>query len=352
MQQRLGQIGDYWLSKRPGSDRWCRTWYDADARQTKRVTLGTGDFPEAQLRLADWVLTNARMDQQRARDVPLAQVLVRYWHRKGKGLASAEMTRVALGYWSEFWGEAMVPDALPARQRDFIAWLRDRRVPPLSDGYIKRILTVGKAALNDAYKEGEIDAVPYVLPGEDSPPQDLVFSEAQSADLWKAATLPHERMMLALLYGTLARPEAALGLHREFVDFDRRLLAQNPPGRKQTKKHRPTVPVCDFLLPWLASAPPGPLVAWQGKEIGSFKTAWRKMRERAGLPVEAVPKTIRHTVATELRASGVPEAEIQGFLGHRAFGGKTEIYAKYRPDYLGEASAAVDAYMARIGVAF
>ena len=227
-------------------------------------------------------------------------------------------------------------------------WLREQRTPPLSDGYIKRILTVGKAALNDAYKEGELSAAPYVIPGEDAPAKDLVLSVAQSAALWDAAKQPHERMMLALLYGTLARPEAALALRREYADLDRRLLTTNPPGRKQTKKYRPVVPVGDFLLPWLESAPAGPLVAWRGKPIDSFKTAWRRMRGDAGLPKEAVPKTIRHTMATELRAAGVPEAEIQGFLGHRAYGGKTEVYAKYRPDYLGAAVAAIDGYMARV----
>ncbi len=348
MQERVGQIGDYWLSKRPGSDKWCRTWYDPVARQTKRASIGTSDLQAAQLKLAEWVVAHATMGRQAARDVALGQVLVRYWHRKGKDLASAEVTKIALGYWSEFFGEATVTEVTAARQREFIVWLAGQRTPPLSPGYIKRILGIGKAALNDAYKEGELDTVPYILPGEDGEPNDLVLTLEQSVAVWRAAELPHERMMLALLYGTLARPEAALALRREFVDFDRRLLTQNPPGRKQTRKYRPVVPVCDFLLPWLADAEPGSLVTWRGKPIASFKTAWRKMRDRAGLPKEAVPKTIRHTMATELRAAGVPEAEIQGFLGHRAYGGKTEVYAKYRPDYLGHAVQAIDAYMLRL----
>ncbi|ODT97482.1 MAG: integrase [Rhodanobacter sp. SCN 67-45] len=157
-------------------------------------------------------------------------------------------------------------------------------------------------------------------------------------------------MYLALAYGTLARPEAILGMHRSFADLDRRLLNQNPPGRRQTKKHRPTVPICDFLLPWLKQAGDGPLVQWRGREIASFKTAWRKMRAAAGLPPGTVPKVIRHTMATHLRASGVPEAEIQGFLGHKAYSGKTEVYARYRPDYLGQAAAAIDGYMTALRV--
>jgi integrase len=346
MQERPGEIGDYWLSKRPGSQQWCRTWYDGRARQTKRASLGTDDFQTAKVALAEWYVKHGRIANQQPQDVPVEQVFVRYWHRIGKHLASAEMTNIALAYWSEFFAGRTVSELTKVEQRKFVEWLSNggQRSP----GYIKRILGVGAAALNDAHKEGEILSVPYILPGEDSPARDRVLTLDESAALWLATELPHERMMLALLYGTLARPEAALDLRRESVDFGRWLLAQNQPGRKQTKKYRPTVPVAGFLRPWLEAAPAGPLVVWRGKPIKSFKTAWRKLRSRAWLGADVVPKTIRHTMATELRAANVPEAEIQGFLGHRAFGGKTEVYAKYRPDYLGEATAAIDGYMARV----
>jgi len=50
-------------------------------------------------------------------------------------------------------------------------------------------------------------------------------------------------------------------------------------------------------------------------------------------------------MATHLRAENVPEVGIQEFLGHSAYSGKTEVYARYRPDYLGQAVAAIDGYM-------
>ena len=350
MQERPGQIGDYWLTKRPGSQQWCRTWYDARTRQTRRASLGTDDFQQGKLKLWEWFAEYGRLGKQAPQDTPLAQVLVRYWEQHGKHLASAEQIKLSLRYWTEYWGEATVAEVTKARQREFVKWLHASGEKPRSDGYVKRILTDGKSALGWAWKEGEIESSPFILPGKDSPPRERILTVAESAALWAATEQPHERMMLALLYGTLARPEAALALRREFVDFTRWLLAQNPPGRAQTKKYRPTVPVAGCLRQWLQDAPAGPLVTWRGKEIASFKTAFRKMRERAGLGMDVVPKTIRHTMATELRAANVPEAEIQGFLGHKAYGGKTEVYAKYRPDYLGEAVAAIDGYMARVRV--
>jgi integrase len=348
MQGRLGQIGDYWLSKRPGSEQWCRTWYDATTRQTRRASLGASDFQAAQIALAGWVVQHARLGKQEPQEVPLEQVLVRYWHRIGKDLKSSDTVEIALSYWSSFFAGATVAEVTRERQRGFIAWLRARRVPPLSDGYIRRILGIGAAALNDAHREGEIGAVPYIDLPNDAPARDRVLTLAESQAIWDAARLGHERMFLALAYGTLARPEAVLELSRASVDFERRLLAQNPPGRKQTKKYRPVVPVCDFLFPWLEQAPEGPLVAWKGKPIASFKTAWRAIRRRSGLGPDVVAKTIRHTMATELRAAGVPEADIQGMLGHRAYGGKTEVYAKYRPEYLKDATQAIDRYMGRL----
>ncbi|HEY9145624.1 MAG TPA: site-specific integrase [Thiobacillus sp.] len=348
MQERPGQIGAFWLSQQRGSDKWYRTWYDPDTRQTRRKTLGTSDFQEAKLKLWEWFARKGHMPEQQPQEASLDMVLVRYYQQHAIDLPSAEMAKIALRYWSDFFGGCTVSEVTPARQREFIAWLREGG---RSDGYIKRILNVGKSALNRAYREGEIASVPFVLPGSDGEARDRVLTVGESAALWRAAKLPHERMMLALLYGTLARPEAALALRKEFYDPERRLLTQNPPGRRQTKKYRPVVPVGEFLRPWLENAPPGPLVAWHGKPIASFKTAWRKMRAEAGLEQAVVPKTIRHTMATELRAAGVPEAEIQGMLGHRAYSGRTEVYAKYRPDYLGAAVRAVDAYMARVLVA-
>ncbi|MBS0556757.1 MAG: tyrosine-type recombinase/integrase [Proteobacteria bacterium] len=146
----------------------------------------------------------------------------------------------------------------------------------------------------------------------------------------------------------MSRPEAILDLKREMVDFDRRLFDTNPKARIQTKKHRPVVPVVDELLPWLEYAPNGYLVRWRNQPIQSFKTAWRAIRRRARLGADVYAKTIRHTMATELRAAGVPEAEVQGFLGHRAYTGSTEIYAKYRPDYLGKAAGVVNSYLLRL----
>ena len=61
------------------------------------------------------------------------------------------------------------------------------------------------------------------------------------------------------------------------------------------------------------------------------------------------PTRVRHALATELRARGVPEWECAGWLGHSTPYRTTEIYARFRPDYLSQARAAIDAWVKEIG---
>jgi hypothetical protein len=88
--QRPGQIGEYWLSKKPGreghNDTWCRTWFDERARQTRRLSLGTTDFQEASLLLANWVVANARPQKAAANEVLIDTILLNYWNDYAKDL--------------------------------------------------------------------------------------------------------------------------------------------------------------------------------------------------------------------------------------------------------------------------
>lgn len=47
-------------------------------------------------------------------------------------------------------------------------------------------------------------------------------------------------------------------------------------------------------------------------------TAWRTMLRAPGLPDGYIPKTIRHTVITEMRRKGVPPEQILVLVGHRS----------------------------------
>jgi len=344
---RTGQIGGYWLSHRPNSkDIYCRTWYDPATRQTRRASLGTTDFQEAERKLIDWVARNQNLRDERPEDMPLETALVRYFEKQAKGSASETQVRIALRFWSDYFPRNVISELTPERIEAFIGWLREKGH---SNGYINRTLAAGRAALRRAEKRQEVRSVPFIEQLPPGDPRDIRLSMDEAAALFDACQEPHILMFLMLTFNTLSRPVALLELDKSQVDFENRLIELNPPGRKQTKKYRPTVPITGTLLPWLEKAEQGPLVAYWGRPIKSVRRGFNAVRDAAGLSKDVSPYAIRHTMAIELRKRGVPPWEVQGILGHKQGGYRTtEIYAKYDPDYLSKSAEAIDDYMNEI----
>ena len=373
-----GRIGDYWLSKRPNSAMWCRTWFDAASRQTRRASLGTDDFQRAQVELARWYAANGTIQDAAPETLPLATILVRYWEHQAKHLKSADQARHALRKWTDHFGEATVQEITPARIRDF---RRALEAQGLSAGYVRRTLAVGAAALNRAVKEGEITRAPHVQLPREGEPRERILSRDEARLLFRAAEPDHLRLYLVLAFATGARPSAILELTTFQLDHRAGLIRLNPPGRPQDKKRRPTLPMIEAVRPILRDLPPGPVIQFNGKPLASIRTAFRQMKRNARricrrdgarlalslwrdgrradawkavqdarAAAEALddisPYTIRHTVATEMRAAGVPLWEVAGWLGHSTGYKTTERYAKYGADYLGQAASAVQDYLA------
>ena len=149
------------------------------------------------------------------------------------------------------------------------------------------------------------------------------------------ADLPHVWLYCALAFGTGARPAALLELTREQCDFEGGVIHLNPKGRRQNKKHRPSIPMASFLVPLLRPLPPGALIRFNGRPLKSIRMPIERVRERAaamGGPamLEVSAYTLRHTVATELRGRSVQPWELAGFLGHSTGYRTTEMYAKNR----------------------
>ena len=97
------------------------------------------------------------------------------------------------------------------RQMEVVRKLRGQGY---ADGTIKRAMGAVKAAVNFAWKNGELDRpVPFgTLP--EGQPRERVLSIEELAALWDATEPPHLQMFVMLLLGTAARPEAILQLTR------------------------------------------------------------------------------------------------------------------------------------------
>jgi integrase len=183
-----------------------------------------------------------------------------------------------------------------------------------------------------------VPKVPAVPDKFRSPPRDLVFTREQMGAIigYSAYHIEALRFIL-LMMGTLCRPEAALAMDpaRQYRS-DVGVLDLHPASWPRTKKHNAELPVIPELKPWLDAWAANP-----HEPVLSRKVWWRTLRKNLGLPAQAEPKTIRHTVATRMRTMRVPFNEIETALGHLVLKRTSRVYAKYDPDYLLNVSKAL-----------
>ena len=339
--ERIGQIGDYWLSQRPNSTAWCRTWFDGTSRQTRRASLGTDDLEAACIALARWVTLHGHRAAQKPSETLMGDVFARYMEKHGQHTVGAGVQRRNLFLALERMQEGLTFSEFTLDAQ--FALTRRMEADGYQPGTVKRVVGAVKAAVQWAWKNGELEQPIPFLSVQDGAPRERVMTIQEIADLWDAAEQEHLRMFILLLLATTGRPAAVLQLTREQCDLDRGLIDLNPPGRVQTKKRRPVVSMPDFLRGWIEQAQPGPLVCFRGRPVVKINKTWRVARDAAGLDDAVVPYTIRHSIATELRGRGVPELELAGLLGHSMPNFRTTgRYAKYAPNHLSAAKASLD----------
>lgn len=375
------RIGRHRLSWQRGGSSFYATWWDAEARRTRRASLGTADPERAVLALAEFALTHDQPRNAPPAEVFLSQVLAPYLEQHSDHRPSAVQARIAAGQLLDFWGDAAtLADLTAARQRAFIRHQRAQRGHAPST--ISRTLSVLSAALGRARKEGLVIAVPQVLlsPHEiaellDAPAKEqerrLTVAEiarfldaipARSEHLWRFAVLAIH---------TLARPDALTDLRPAQLDTELGLLRLNPPGRRQTKKRRPTIPVTEGLARWLAlwearadryvyvggATTAAGAARSQPRPVANLKRGVRAAAIGAGLQAEhewddtrtVTPYTLRRSMARLLRARGVPMADTAAWLGHSLRGmATTEEYADVDPAFLQTPRAAIDALAVEI----
>jgi hypothetical protein len=152
------QVGEWWLSQRSGSPAWYATFYDQTAKRTRRVSLGTDDFEQARQTLLERYLEEHRPQNAPPETVALADIVLDYYKAHGAQARSAGSIRTSCGYWVDFFGDATIAEATkPPRLEAFVAHLTGQG---FATAYVQRILGVGKAALQRAWRRGRLRARP------------------------------------------------------------------------------------------------------------------------------------------------------------------------------------------------
>lgn len=340
--QRLWEFGEQWVTDRPNTTSLYRAWYDAAARKVRYASLNTPNLEEAKRQLAAYILQHEAMPKQAPAGIELEALLDRYMLQHGNGTAAARSAKAAVGMWKRHFGTgALVSDVGNESCKAMIAiWRKEGR----SDGTIARYLGVGRAAFARAVRHEELTFSPVVPSVTSTAEFGHVATTEEMAAMLQAINQDHLWRYCLIRIGTACRDDAARDLGAPQVDFAHELIKLNPDGRAQTKKRRPTLKLVPTLSQALQEA--GPLdryVALHGKPQAEIRAVWHATRIRAGLPPYFLPKILRHTMATHLRAAGVPEWEAQGWIGHRS-GGTSERYAKFRPEFMAASAAATEGY--------
>ena len=157
-----------------------------------------------------------------------------------------------------------------------------------------------------------------------------------------------DRALLELLYGTGARISEAVGLAVDDLDRGQATVRLAGKGGKER-----VVPVGSYALraveDYLVRARPALAAQGRGTRGGplflnvrggalSRQSAWAILRsaaERAGLPEEVSPHTLRHSFATHLLDGGADVRVVQELLGHASVT-TTQVYTLVTVDKLRE----------------
>jgi integrase len=174
------------------------------------------------------------------------------------------------------------------------------------------------------------------------PPKDRYITREECQALIDAAELPHIKLFIILAWATAGRASAILELEWPQIDFIRgRIRLQKGPG---TAKGRATVPMTPQAREALESAhserTSEHVIEWGGGPVKSVKRSFAEACRKANLQ-GITPHVMRHSSAVAMVEAGVPIIEIAQYLGHTNPAITYKTYARFSPEYLSKAAAAL-----------
>jgi integrase len=355
------------LRKDPDYDRPVYTIVWTENSRSKRKSTGQCDLAPAQAVFEEW-LGQRRRQQQSAgprdsAEVRVAELLEDYMQEHGSEVASPETLAYSCDPLRWFFRTDTVAALTTGRVKQYWTWRRTHSVTELADGSLREVKGGGgngtirrelggalRPAIKHAIEQKRLILGEYYIPLPPAPAgRDYWITRPEAARLlWETRRDRRARLHLPL-YALIAlytgqRRGAILDLTWKQVELVRGLIDFNPPGRLQTKKHRPIIPVPAPLVAALKRAQrraaSNHVIAYNGEPVKDVKTGFNSAADRAGIP-ECTSHTLRHTAGTWMAQRGVPLREIAGYLGHSETR-TTELYAHHHPDYLKQARAALE----------
>lgn len=290
--------------------------------RSKRISTRTTDAAEAADFLREWRLGLER-EKARAGASTVRAVLDAYFaehvYKKVVGQGTAEIARKHL---VAHFGAMHPAEILPADVREYA---RKRERGDIGKGAsgptVRRDLSVLVAALNHAVTEKRLKRadVPSIPLPEGSIPRDRWLTEDEVQRVvtlarGEALVLPRIYRFVMLAYYTAARRRSIETLRWSQVDWDASAIRLQEPGRRQTKKRRPTVPMHPRLRDMMERAFVERTSEYVLDHSGSVRSAFESLMRRAEL-TDVTPHTLRHTSASHMLRRGQSIESVAGILG-------------------------------------
>lgn len=314
----------------------------------RAISTGARNRRDAESALARYLAEKGRPQGRRDPDqVGVAEVLAIYGRERAPQVADPARIGYAVQALVPILGDLPVGSITGAMCR-YYAETRDR-----APGTVRKELGTLQAAINHAHAEGYLTVAPRVRLPAKPPPRDRWLDRKEVAALlraaWRNPKAKHlARFILVAIYsGT--RSEAILGLrfmpHTSggWVDTEAGRMYRRAPGKAETKKRQPPIPIPRPLLAHLSRWERNGarfVVEVSGQRVASVKHSWTTALAEAGID-HATRHDLRHTAITWAMRRGVDKWEAAGF-----FGLTTEIlestYAHHHPDHLAGAVAAIE----------
>lgn len=322
---------------------WEIRWREGD--HSRRKSLHTRDAGEARMRFGRWLLgqTDATTGMQlRVADAWLLYVEEHLVPRR----KNVERAQYAWARLRPSLGQLRIAELQSAHLQEYE---RARAADGAAASTIRRELGVLYAVLNHLVRTRRIPstAVPYYALPAHAPPRerwltldeiDTLLSTAEarrSGDIGLHEPLDapsRVELFTHIALRTGARLASIEKLAWDQVDLERGVICFNPPGKAQSAKRRPTVPIATDLRPVLERAFACRKTPWVLGSSGSIRWAFNRLVHAAGMP-EVTPHTLRHTWASHAAMSGVPLTDIARVLGN-SVDVVVRVYAHFAPEYL------------------
>lgn len=313
-------------------DKWSLVFTDPE-RGRVRVTTGTDDRGRAEAIARDiWRKLHAP-PSDRIADLWEAYVTdrVKVVERKDR---FASLWKALAPHFGHRLGTAVTKE-------DCEAYYKARKRAGMSNSTIRTELEFLRSCLT--FKYGKAGAPRIWLPVA-SKPRERYLTREDVRTLLEHIEAPHVRLFVILAVTTGARMSAILDLTWDRVDMRAKTADFRPPGREQTNKRRVIVPLNERALEALREAHSGALtdhvIEYGGKPVASVKKAIASAARRSGIAVS--PHVFRHTAGVWMAEADVPMQKIAQYLGHTSSRMAEQVYARYSPSFMRDASSALD----------